>query len=93
MLFFHSEVEILFRKRIETRELRVIERAAMQNSAILIDGSVNDGVSRAAIFGLDVEDLVADFDIGVETGAHRAKRSPSIRPQEIFDDAIIREFI
>jgi hypothetical protein len=93
MLLLHAEAEIFFGERIETRELRVIEGAAMQNSAILVDGRVDDGMSGAAIFGLDVEDLVANFDVGVETGAHRSPGSFSMQPRQFFENPIIREFI
>jgi hypothetical protein len=65
----------------------------MQNSAVLIDGSVDDGMSRTAVFGLHVKDLLAYLDIGVKAGAHRGKDSQPRRLREIFDDAIIREFI
>jgi hypothetical protein len=64
----------------------------MQNPPILVDGRVDDGMSGAAVFGLDVEDLVADLDVGVETGAHRSPGSFSM-PRQFFENPIIREFI
>ena len=42
----------------------------MQNAAAAIDGSVDQGVGRAAVLGLDVIDRIAHFHIRVMPKEH-----------------------
>lgn len=53
----------------------------MQHPAILIHHGIDDGVSRASVFSLDVKNLVADANVGVKSGAHQGLvPGRSVRP-------------
>lgn len=47
--------------------LFVSRRAPMDDAAAVIDGGVNEGMQGAAVLGLNVEDLSAHLNIGVES--------------------------
>jgi hypothetical protein len=42
----------------------------VEDAAILVHGRVYDRVVRAAIFGLNVKDLVANLDVRIKPGTH-----------------------
>jgi hypothetical protein len=65
----------------------------MQDASILIHGRVDDGMAGAAVFGLDVKDLVSDLYVRVKPGAHRAECSSSMRSSEGCENPINGEFI
>ncbi len=51
-------------------EFLVTRGAAVQDTAILVDGGVNEGTGRAVILRLNMENVVAHADIGVESRTH-----------------------
>jgi hypothetical protein len=93
MLFLHSTPKVLWSEKERFGQLRIIHGAAMQNAAVLINGGVDDGMAGAAVFGLDVKDLVSDLYVRVKPGAHRAKCSSSMRSSEGCENPINGEFI
>src|SRR3990170_6316594 len=60
----------------------MVARAAVgQHAALDVDGGVEDGIPRPAVFGLHVEDGLAHLDVGVEAkDRHRRLRRSRAAP-------------
>ena len=52
----------------------------MEDMPFVVNGGVNEGMQGAAVFRLDVENVGADVNVGIESGTHRAARIFSFSP-------------
>jgi hypothetical protein len=74
VLFIETEFQRLFAAGIKGEQIEIIISAAEEDAAAKIDSGINQGVSGAAIFRLDVVGGVAHFDVGVVTEKHLLAR-------------------
>ena len=70
MLLFHAMAQTLSVKFLGLSEMPIVRRNAMQHTSILVYHRVDNGMRRAAIFCLDVENLSTDLNVRVEPRAH-----------------------
>ena len=72
MLVVNTFSKHIFAFRVERQQIDVVICAAMQHAAAAIDGGVDQTVRGAAVFGLDVIERLAEFDIRVMPEKHIA---------------------
>ena len=76
MLVVDSFSEDSFASRIERQQIDIVICPPVKYAAPAINGGVDQGVSRAAVFSLDVVDRLARFHIGVMPEEHIFATSP-----------------
>ena len=79
MLLIEAKFQGLETVGVERKQIKVIVGAAVKDAALVIDGGIEEGVSLAAIFRLDVEGQGAEFHIGIVAEEH-AERSRFPKP-------------
>jgi hypothetical protein len=75
MLLVHSEFQRLLAFWIQGKQILIVVGAAVQNASLKIDGGINQGMSGAAIFRLDVVGDPGDRHVRVVPEEHFRIRS------------------
>jgi len=70
MLLFQTQLESLLAVLIEGKQIEVVIGPAVQDAAMVVDRGIEQGMSFATIFGLNVESDVSELKIGVVAKNH-----------------------
>jgi len=71
LLFINAKLQRLLIVVVHREQVVIIIGTAMQHATLKINGGVYQGVSRAAIFGLHMQRVRSEFEIGVVPEDHQ----------------------